>query len=303
MAKFDGDAEITQLQSRLLGHLTEVTRERDPYLATAGHFYVREYVRQQLGQWGPVESHTFTVHGRTHENLILNLPSQSQLAFQLASQPAFQTPSQPQPPILIGAHYDAAPNSPGADDNATGIAALLEMARAFAQTPARSAIRLVAFDLEETRYELAGSTHYARSLAGEPLRLMLALEMLGYCCQAAGSQTYPAGLERFYPDRGNYIALIGNLKTLPDLWRLSRRIRQQVPCEWLPAGARGLLVPDTRRSDHAAFWDLGYRAILVTDTAQMRNPHYHQASDQIATLDLDFMTRVCDGLIQGLRMV
>jgi aminopeptidase YwaD len=289
MNKFDHDAKTSPLQARLLDHLGEVARERDPYLATAGHFYVREYVRRQLGQWGPVASHRFTVHGRTHENLILNLPSQSPL----------KSPA----PILIGAHYDAAPNSPGADDNATGIAALLEMARAFAQAPAAHPIRLVAFDLEETRYELAGSTHYAQSLQGEPLRLMLALEMLGYCTQVAGSQQYPAGLGRFYPDRGNYIALIGTLKTIPDLWRLSRQIKRQVPCEWLPAGARGLLVPDTRRSDHAAFWDLGYRAILVTDTAQMRNPHYHQASDQIATLDLPFMTQVCQGLIQALRQL
>jgi aminopeptidase YwaD len=300
MAKLDNDATI-QRQARLLAHLAEVARERDPYLATAGHFYVREYVRRELGQWGTVESHRFTVHGRTHENLILNLPSQSQRQSPPKFPPKF--PLKSPSPILIGAHYDAAPNSPGADDNATGVAALLEMARAFAQAPAHRPIRLVAFDLEETRYELAGSTHYARSLQGEPLRLMLALEMLGYCTQAAQSQQYPAGLGRFYPDRGNYIALIGNLKAIPDLWRLSRQIKPQVPCEWLPAGARGLLVPDTRRSDHAAFWDLGYRAILVTDTAQMRNPHYHQASDQIATLDPAFMTRVCDGLIQGLRQL
>lgn len=82
---------------------------------------------------------------------------------------------------------------------------------------------------------------------------------------------------------------------------LSRNIRKSgTPCEWLPAGKRGLIVPQTRLSDHAPFWDEGYRAIMVTDTAFMRNPHYHQASDRIDTLNLDFLTGVCRGLIQAL---
>jgi Zn-dependent M28 family amino/carboxypeptidase len=131
---------------------------------------------------------------------------------------------------------------------------------------------------------------------------MISLEMLGYCNPAPGSQRYPAGLQYIYPDRGNFIALVGNLTAIPDLIRLSRRIRKSgTPSEWLPVPNRGLIVPQTRLSDHAHFWDRGYRAMMVTDTAFMRNPHYHQASDRIETLDLDFLTGVCHGLEAGIR--
>ena len=95
---------------------------------------------------------------------------------------------------------------------------------------------------------------------------------------------------------------MGNWRTIPDLIHLSRQLRQNgTPSQWLPAGQRGLLVPATRLSDHSPFWDRGYRALMVTDTSFMRNPHYHQASDRIDTLDLDFLTSICRGLIQGIR--
>ena len=280
------------VKAQLQTHLQQIARERDPYLATAGHFFVRQYVRDQLSQYGAVEIHRFYSQGREFENLILNLPA------------VVNRGSTKREPILIGAHYDAVPGSPGADDNATGVAVLLELARLFYQEPARYPIRFVAFDLEETTYGQAGSTHYAACLQQEPLRLMLALEMLGYCDRAPGSQRYPTGLRYFYPDRGDFIGLIGNLKAIPDLMRLSRCIRQSgLPCEWLPAGNRGLMLPVTRRSDHAVFWDKGYRAVMVTDTSFLRNPHYHKASDRLETLDLDFLTGVCQGLEIGLRQL
>jgi len=108
-------------------------------------------------------------------------------------------------------------------------------------------------------------------------------------------------MRKFY-NRGNFIGLIGNLPTIPDMIRLSRVIRTDgTPCQWLPAPNRGLIVPQTRRSDHSPFWDQGYRAMMVTDTAFLRNPHYHKVSDRIETLDLDFLTGVCRGLITGIR--
>ncbi len=276
------------LKERLYTHLTQLVRDRDPYLSTGGHFYVQQYIRQQLEQWGTVGTHEFQVRGKTHQNLILNLPALNG--------------GKQKPPILIGAHYDAVPGTPGADDNATGVAVLLELARAFAAELALHPLQLVAFDMEE--YGLLGSSQYAADLKQQqqPLRLMISLEMLGYCDSAPGSQRYPAGLERFYPNRGNFIGLIGNLPTIPDLIRLSRIIRTDgTPCEWLPAPNRGLIVPQTRLSDHAPFWDQGYRAMMVTDTAFLRNPHYHKASDRIDSLDLDFLTGVCRGLISGIR--
>lgn len=274
------------LKQQLQAHLNHVVRERDPYLATAGHFYVRQYVKQQMAQWGEVQVHEFSSQGALHQNLILDLPGARS----------------PLPPILVGAHYDSFPGSPGADDNATGVAVLLELARSFSLNPAKRPIRLVAFDFEETIYDLAGSTHYAHSLQREPLRLMLSLEMLGYCSRVTGSQIYPPGLQRFFPKQGDFIGLIGNLPSLLDLIHLSHHIRKAgIPCQWLPAGWRGEILPDTRRSDHAAFWDLGYRALMVTDTAHLRNPHYHKASDRLETLDLDFLTGICHGLAEGLR--
>ncbi|TRU95895.1 MAG: M28 family peptidase [Microcystis wesenbergii Mw_QC_S_20081001_S30D] len=273
------------LSDRLSQHLEQIVRERNPFFSSQGHFYVREYLRQELGNWGKVESHFFPFQGKVYENLILDLPNNSQ-----------------KPPILIGAHYDTVPGSPGADDNATGLAVLLELARFFGENQANYPIRLIAFDLEE--YGLLGSIAYAEKLkqTKQDLRLMLSLEMLGYCDQNPHSQKYPAFLKYFYPNTGDFIALIGNLKTRKDLNFLSRVLREnQTPCEWLPVIFGGYIVPDTRRSDHSPFWSRGYSAIMVTDTANMRNPYYHSSGDTIATLDLNFLTRVCQGLCLGLQ--
>lgn len=279
-----------ELKERLHKHLIELVRERDPYLASAGHFYVQQYIRQQLEQWGNVEIHDFEIRGKTHHNFILNLPSFNQGGKGVS------------PPILIGTHYDAVPGTVGADDNGTGVAALLELAKAFATEPAKYPIQLVAFDMEE--YGLLGSAKYAADLKEkqQPIRLMISLEMLGYCTSVPNSQRYPTGLKYFYPNQGNFIALIGNLPTVPDLIHLSRNIRKVgILSEWLPVPNRGVIVPQTRQSDHASFWDKGYPAMMVTDTAFMRNPHYHKASDTIATLDLDFLAGVTRGLEIGIR--
>ncbi|WP_414620938.1 M28 family peptidase [Calothrix sp. CCY 0018] len=279
------------LKKQLETHLIQIVRERDPYLATAGHFFVQEYIRASFSQWGSVEIHTFEVGSKVCENLILNLPSDSQTGKDNLS------------PILIAAHYDGVPGSPGADDNATGVAVLLELARIFATQPTRYPLRLVAFDMEES--DLLGSKDYVAKLVQEKqkLRLMMSLEMLGYCDVNPGTQEYPAAiLKKFYPSTGDYIALIGNLKTFPDLFRLRNIIRKSgTKSEFLPVPNNGKIVPAVRRSDHAPFWDAGYPAMMVTDTSFMRNPHYHKPSDKIGTLDLDFLTGVCRGLEEGIR--
>jgi Zn-dependent M28 family amino/carboxypeptidase len=272
------------LQERLLAHLREIVRERDPEAAPDGHAHVQAYISEVLAQFGQVRALAFEHLGRVHHNLVAELPGQEERPF-----------------ILVGAHVDAVAGSPGADDNGSALAVLLELARAFSAAPARHPLRLIAFDLEEC--EQQGSRAYANALKkqGERPRLVIALEMLGYRDARPGSQKYPAGLRHFYPDRGDFIALIGNLRTLPMLPRLARNIRAAVPCEFLAVPCRGRVLPDSRRSDHAPFWDLGYPAIMVTDTANMRNPHYHRPSDRIETLDLDFLAAVCTGLAAGLR--
>ncbi|BAZ14232.1 peptidase M28 [Calothrix sp. NIES-4071] len=278
------------LKTQLQTHLNQIVRDRDPYIASGGHFFVQQYIQTSFSQWGSVEIHTFKVSSKNCSNIILNLPCQ--VEYEKASLP----------PILIGAHYDAVLGSPGADDNATGVAVLLELARMFTAKPAKYPLRLIAFDMEE--YGLHGSTSYAAKLKEEkqPLRLMISLEMLGYCVKTPNSQSYPSPLEKIYPNKGDFIALIGNWRTLRDLISLSRSIRNVgVPSQWLPVPNRGLIVRDTRRSDHAPFWDAGYPAIMITDTANMRNPHYHKPSDTIDTLDLDFLTGVCEGIEKGIR--
>lgn len=283
---FDRDyPSIQGLTLSLLTHLEQVGRDRNPFFAAAGHFYSQHYIRDCLGAVAPVQPLPFQAAGRQFYNWSIDLPGQ-----------------QPDRPLLlVGAHFDTVPGSPGADDNATGIAVLLELARYFADHPPRSPLRLVGFDLEEMG--LQGSRAYAAALRqqGIPLRVMLSLEMLGYCDRTPGSQHYPPGLQYIYPDRGDFIDLIGNLSTLPILMHLHHHLHQAgAPCQWLPILGRGQGIPDTRRSDHAPFWDQGYNAILVTDTANLRNPHYHQPSDRLETLDLVFLTQVCRGLMVGL---
>ena len=274
------------LRERLVNHLGQVVGDRNPFFASARHFFVQQYIQQEFSHWGEVTGHDFEFQGRQHTNWVLNLPGRD--------------PSRP--PILVGAHYDSVVGSPGADDNATGIAVLLELARAWQGQPGNSPLRLVAFDLEESGF--VGSDHYAKDLhqRGEPLGLMLSLEMLGYCCHRPHSQTYPPGLDRIYPSQGNYIAQIGPWQSIPTMVGLWRGFRAAgLRSQWLPVANQGRLVPDTRRSDHVPFWDLGYPALLITDTADLRNPHYHQATDTLETLDLDFLTQVCQGLLWGLR--
>lgn len=274
------------LQSRLVAHLEQVVGDRNPYFASANHFFVQQYIQQEFSRWGQFTGHTFKHRGQQHTNWVLNLPGRDPH----------------RPPILVGAHYDSVPGSSGADDNATGVAVLLELARAWAEQPGKSPLRLIAFDLEELGF--VGSHHYARDLhqRGEALGLMLSLEMLGYCCHQPHSQKYPPGLERIYPNQGNYIAQIGPWQSIPTMVSLWWGFRAAgVRSQWLPVVNQGKAVSDTRRSDHVPFWDLGYPAILVTDTADLRNPHYHQATDTLDTLDVGFLAQVCQGLIYGLR--
>jgi Zn-dependent M28 family amino/carboxypeptidase len=279
------------LKKQLETHLIQIARERDAYLATAGHFFVQEYIRADFSQWGSVEIHTFDVGSKVYENLILNLP------------PDFKTGKDNLSPILIAAHYDGVPGSPGADDNASGVAVLLELARIFAKQPTKYPLRLVAFDMEESG--CLGSKDYVAKLVlqKQKLRLMMSLEMIGYCDRNSGTQEYPvSALKKFYPDTGDFIALIGNLKTLQDLFRLRNSIRKSgTKSEFLPVPNNGKMISATRRSDHAPFWDAGYKAMMVTDTSFLRNPHYHKPSDKIKTLDLDFLAGVCRGLEEGIR--
>lgn len=280
-------SEISQITEQLTGHLRSLSGPRDPFLHSSRHLLSQQYIRAQLSRWGEVSSQGFVWRDREYFNWQMTSPGKR---LDLA-------------PILVGAHYDTVPGSSGADDNASGLAVLLLLAELLTLLPPRRSVHWVAFDLEE--YGLIGSKACAQSWLAQkkPLHLMLSLEMLGYFSSAPQSQQYPlAALSRFYPSTGDFIALIGNGSTLLDLIRLKRHLKQSgAPCEWLPVLNQGRQIPATRRSDHAPFWDAGYPAILVTDTADLRNPHYHSDSDRIETLNLTSMAKVAQGLAAGLR--
>jgi Zn-dependent M28 family amino/carboxypeptidase len=202
--------------------------------------------------------------------------------------------------LLAGAHYDTVPGSPGADDNASGVAALIEIARALRETRCERTVKLVAFVNEEPPFFYwgeMGSRVYARAARarGDDIRVMLSLEMLGCYSDAPGSQRYPPLLGFFYPKAGNFIGFVSNLRSRRALREVVRAFRSasDFPAESLASPA---LVPGVSWSDQLSFWRAGYRAVMVTDTAFYRYPHYHRATDTPEKLDYARMARVVEGL-------
>jgi len=202
--------------------------------------------------------------------------------------------------VLAGAHYDTVQGSPGADDNASGVAALLEIARALRGRRLARTVKLVAFVNEEPPFFYwgeMGSGVYARAARrrGDDIRVMLSLEMLGCYDDAPGSQGYPPLLKWFYPQRGDFIAFVSNLASRRALREVvtAFRAHSDFPAESLAAPA---LVPGVSWSDQVSFWRAGYPAVMVTDTAFYRNPHYHCASDTPERLRYPEMARVVEGL-------
>lgn len=207
--------------------------------------------------------------------------------------------------LVVGAHYDTVRGTPGADDNASGVAVLLELARAFAGIRPQRSLRLVAFVNEEEPFSgtaAMGSLHYARQAraAGERIVGMISLEMLGYYTDAPDSQGYPPLVGHFYPERGNFLAFVGNLASRDFVRETIRLVRRhaRVPTEGMAAPD---LLEDIRRSDHLGFWELGYPALMVTDTANFRNPNYHRRGDTYDTLDYATMARVTSALARGIE--
>lgn len=207
--------------------------------------------------------------------------------------------------VLVGAHYDTVQGSPGADDNASGVAGLIEIARRLrGGAPART-IRLVAFVNEEPPFFCfgqMGSRVYARAARarGDDIRVMLSLEMLGCYSDRPGSQAYPPFLRFLYPDRGNFIAFVSNLRSRHVLREVVAAFRasSDFPAESLASPA---IVPGVSWSDQLSFWREGYRAVMVTDTAFLRYPHYHSPLDTPEKLRYPDMARVVDGLAMAVR--
>ena len=208
--------------------------------------------------------------------------------------------SQPEQIVVVGAHYDTAWGSPGADDNASAVAGLLALARALAKTPGKRTLRFVAFTNEEPPHfqkESMGSLVHARSCAeaGEKVVAMLALEMLGNYTDAPDSQAYPFPLSVFYPSSGNFIAFVGDTSSRALVHEVTEDFRSHTSFPSEGAALIGAL-PGIGYSDHWSFWQIGVPAIMVTDTAFFRYQHYHETTDTPDRLDYERMARVVAGI-------
>ena len=246
------------------------------------------YIKQSFTEFGfEVGEQSFQAEGQAVANLEAVLPSMA------ASPPAAEA-------IVIGAHYDSVVGSPGANDNGSGVAAMLEIARFLAGRRFRREVRFVAFVNEEPPFfytDQMGSRRYARRAAkhGERIAAMLSLETIGYYADEQGSQRYPFPFGLFYPDRGNFIGFVGNLRS----GRLVReaigsfRRHTRFPSEGTTAPG---WLTGIGWSDHWSFWKEGYPAVMVTDTAPFRYPAYHTAADRPEMLDYDRLCRVVAGL-------
>ena len=203
--------------------------------------------------------------------------------------------------VVVGAHYDSVPGCAGANDNASGVAAMLALARRMADARLDYTVRFVAFVNEEPPYFQGsdmGSLRYARACRerGDKIVAMLSLETIGYFSDEQGSQRYPPGINLLYPSRGNFIGFVGNWSNRRLVRRVVSTFRRSAAIPSEGAALPGA-VPGVGWSDHWSFWRVGYPALMVTDTAPFRYPHYHEPSDTPDKLDYDRMARVVEGLL------
>ncbi|MEU5541930.1 M28 family peptidase [Streptomyces sioyaensis] len=211
------------------------------------------------------------------------------------------------PLVEVGAHWDTVEGSPGADDNASGVAGVLEIARAlYGLGPRQRGIRFCLFG-EEEEWMTGSGAHVARfTAAGEAVEGLIALEMIGFRDPRPGAQRAPLRIPGIFspPRTGDFIAVIADLRSLPFVNAVQRSARRYVPdLKVYPLKRTGGLLRDAARSDHLPYWRAARRGLLVTDTANLRNPHYHKASDTLSTLDLDFaadVTRAVAGALVDL---
>jgi len=227
---------------------------------------------------------TFMIEGKPYHNLAVEIPG-TRLPGEI---------------IVIGAHYDSAWETPGANDNASGVAAVLALAHAFSEERPARTLRFVAFANEEPPFfktDLMGSRVYARRCQGrhENIVAMLSLETMGYYSDTKWSQTYPPPMNFFYPSTGNFIAFVGNISYREFLKQVIASFRRNTlfPSE---GAALPSWIPGIDWSDHWSFWKEGYPALMITDTAPYRYPEYHSFSDTPDKIDYERLARVTVGI-------
>ena len=288
------DTSLKQLQQNLRQHvysLAEAIGERNlqhPEALHAAENYI-QHIWQQQGY--AVERQAYREREIECANLEVTRTGDSQ-ARQI---------------ILVGAHYDTVYGSPGANDNGSGVAVLLELSRLFQSVTPDMSVRFVAFVNEEPPFFFTGrqgSNIYAKMIRqrGDDIRLMLALETMGYYSSEPRSQAYPPLFRYFYPDTASFISFVTNFASRRVMLKLVKAFRQvsDFPLEHVATFA---FIPGVAWSDHLSFWRQNYKAIMVTDTAFYRYPDYHAATDTAEKLDYPSLARVCDGLFNALRLL
>ena len=280
----DAQAELAGRLRRDVSMLTEMIGERN-VLRPRQYLLAADFIERTLSEAGyEVHRQTYEAGGETCHNLEAEMFGR-QRADQIA---------------ILGAHYDSVPGTVGANDNASSVAALLAIARAFSGRPGDRTLRFVFFANEEPPFfqtEQMGSLVYARRCKqhGENITAMIALDGLGCYFEEPGSQRYPAPLNLMYPSTGNFMAFVGNIASRALVQRVVGRFRETAafPSEgW--AGPEA--IPGIGFSDHWSFWQIGGPAVMATDTLPYRDPHYHTAGDTAEKVDYDKVARVVEGL-------
>jgi hypothetical protein len=269
----------------LSGNIGARNNEHYENLMAAQSFLTKELI--QAGY--RVNTQDYKIKGKTYSNLEVEIPGTT-LADEI---------------LVIGAHYDSAYTSPGANDNGTGTAALLALAREFVGTKPLRTLRFVAFTNEEPPFfwtEDMGSSVYAKAAKarGDKIIGMFSLETIGYFSNQPNSQNYPYPLNLLYPDTGNFIGFVGNIGSRELLRNTVRsfRAQSQFPSE---GAALPNALPGVGWSDQWSFWQQDYQALMITDTATFRYPFYHTAEDTIDKIDFDKATLVVKGISRVIR--
>jgi len=250
-----------------------------------------KYISAEFAAFGYQVAHqSFKFAGNTYQNVIAELKGSTA----------------PENVLVVGAHYDTVRTTPGADDNASGVAGLLRLAKLLAGRPLGKTVRFVAFALEEPpayRTKNMGSYHYAAGLkkGGEQVEGMICLEMIGYFIDRPGSQHYPIPFMKLrFPKLGNYIAMVGNRRSKRFTLQMAGGFQAATDLPLVTLNAPAFVV-GIDFSDHWSFGKFGYPAFMVTDTAFYRNPNYHSPSDLPDTLDYNRMAMVVEGLLAAVE--
>jgi hypothetical protein len=282
------DDELLQLAAELRRHVAQLAEEigernllnRPGELTQAADYIEAEFVRAG----NAAKRQEYEVSGSTCCNLEVEI----------------QGTTLPNEIVIIGAHYDSVESSPAANDNASGVAAILSLAHSFGDSPGDRTLRFVAFVNEEKPFahtKQMGSWVYARRCRerGENVTAMMSLETIGYYSDEPGSQKYPAPIGLLYPSTGNFIAFVGNTRYSILVRQVVGTFRRSEPFP-SQGGALPETIPNIGFSDHWSFWQEGYPALMVTDTANFRYPYYHTSEDTVDKVDFERTARVVRGL-------